>query len=120
MAVGSSGDRVMTSPDGITWTLRSAATAATWRGVTWSADLGLFCAVAQDGNVMTSPDGLTWALQTAQSASLFSVAWSPELGLFAAVDNNAGAGTNRIFTSPDGVTWTKRYSGTQAKLLTFL
>jgi hypothetical protein len=38
------------------WTARSAAEANGWRSVTWSPDLGLFCAVSFDGTnkVMTS------------------------------------------------------------------
>ena len=60
VAVASSGtgNRVMTSPDGITWTLGTSAADNSWRGVTYGA--GLFVAVADSGTgnrVMTSPDG---------------------------------------------------------------
>src|SRR5690242_12113493 len=43
VAVGTSG--VMTSPDGVTWTMRNT-TAATWTSVAWSPELHLFVAVA--------------------------------------------------------------------------
>src|SRR4051812_39208546 len=62
VAVASSGtgNRVMTSPDGIVWTSRASAANNFWTSVTYAA--GLFVAVAQDGinRVMTSPDGITW------------------------------------------------------------
>ena len=54
------GNRVMTSPDGIAWTIR-AATDNQWRSVCWSPELHLFIAVDETGNrVMTSADGIVW------------------------------------------------------------
>jgi hypothetical protein len=103
-----SADRVMTSPDGITWTARTAAEANGWRGIAWSPSLGLFAAVSTDGvnRVMTSPDGITWTARAAAEANSWrGIAWSPTLGLFVAV---AMDGTNRVMTSPDGITWTAR------------
>jgi hypothetical protein len=53
VAVALSG-QVITSPNGINWTSRSAP-ASTWGGVCWSPELGIFAAVAYSGNkVMTS------------------------------------------------------------------
>jgi hypothetical protein len=43
------GNRVMTSPDGIVWTARSSAADNGWLSVCWSAELGLFAAVANTG-----------------------------------------------------------------------
>ncbi|MCB9814241.1 hypothetical protein H6784_02370 [Candidatus Nomurabacteria bacterium] len=59
----------MTSPDGITWTLRSAAGANQWRSVTYGN--GLFVAVSNTGTnrVMTSPDGITWTARSATEAN---------------------------------------------------
>jgi len=106
VAVASSGtSRVMTSPDGDTWTPRTAAQANDWRSVTWSSERGLFVAVASSGTnrVMTSPDGITWQSRTAaQNNAWWSVIWAPEVGLFVAV---AASGTNRVMTSSDGITW---------------
>lgn len=99
-------NQVMTSPDGVTWTPQTAASAAQWRSVTWSPELNLFVAVASTGanRVMTSPDGVTWAIQTApEDSEWWSVVWSPELNLFVSV---ARSGTNQVMTSPDGATWT--------------
>jgi len=108
-AVADSGtNRVMTSPDGTTWTARAASEANSWYLVCWSPELSLFCAVSFDGTnrVMTSPDGTTWTARAASEAnSWLSVCWSPELSLFYAVSYD---GTNRVMTSPDGTTWTAR------------
>ena len=95
------GNRVMTSPDGITWTIRSSAADNDWVSVTWSPERGLFVAVAITGTgnqVMTSPDGITWTIRTSAADNQWrSVTWSPELGLFVAV---AWSGTgNRVMTS---------------------
>ena len=112
VAATGTGNRVMTSPDGVTWTSRTSAEDNEWLGVSWAPELGLFAAVASSGTgnrVMTSPDGITWTSRTsAEDSNWFGVSWAPELGLFAAV---AITGTgNRVMTSPDGVTWTSRTS----------
>ena len=104
------GNRVMTSPDGVTWTPRVAATANNWISVCWSAELSLFVAVANSGTgnrVMTSPDGINWTSRaSAADNSWVSVCWAPSLGLFCAVANS-GTG-NRVMTSTDGILWTIR------------
>jgi hypothetical protein len=95
--------RVMTSPDGITWTDRTASQANTWLGVTWGN--GLFVAVSGGGTnrVMTSPDGITWTNRIASVvADWRDVEWIPDLSLFVAVGNG------QVMTSPDGINWTTR------------
>lgn len=105
--------RVMTSPDGITWTPRTTPTGGgifAWRGLAWSPALGLFVAVygGGAGRVMTSPDGITWTEGTPASTDLWNeVAWSPELNLFVAVGRTAISGS-AVMTSPDGFAWTLR------------
>ena len=112
VAYSGTGNRVMTSPDGINWTTRASAADNVWSSVAWSPELGLFAAVAATGTgnrVMTSPDGITWTIRTSAADNDWnSVAWSPELGLFGAVAPT-GAG-NRVMTSPDGINWTLRTS----------
>ncbi len=114
--------RVMTSPDGFTWTARTAATANAWRSVTYGN--GLFVAVAENGydtdvgkRVMTSTDGITWTAHETPFVNLddgfdgevpVHSAWGSVAygnGLFVAV---AWDGPDRVMTSPDGVTWTAR------------
>ncbi len=64
VAVSSDGaNRVMTSPNGINWTLRNAASAHSWTGVSYGN--GLFVAVASDTNrIMTSIDGINWSISS--------------------------------------------------------
>jgi hypothetical protein len=114
VAVASSGtgNRVMTSPDGINWTIRSSAADNNWKSVCWSPELSLFVAVASSGTdnrVMTSPDGTNWTIRSsAANNNWYSVCWSPELSLFVAV---ASTGTdNRVMTSSNGIDWTIRSS----------
>jgi hypothetical protein len=100
------GNRVMTSPDGITWTIRTSAADNDWRSVTYGN--GLFVAVSESGignRVMTSPDGITWTIRTSAADYLWrSVTYGN--GLFVAV---AISGINdRVMTSPDGIDWTIR------------
>ena len=106
------GNRIMTSPNGITWTTRTSPVDNNWVSVCWSPELSLFVAVAFSGTgnrVMTSPDGINWTTRTSPVDNNWrSVCWSPELSLFVAV---AYSGTgNRIMTSPDGINWTVRTS----------
>lgn len=104
VAVASTGtNRVMTSPDGQTWTHRSVPDGA-WRGVTYGG--GQFVAVGSAGTfrVMTSPDGITWTGQSAAQAN----AWRDVEygnGRFVAVSND---GSDRVMTSTDGATWASR------------
>ncbi len=97
--------RVMTSPDGVTWTARVAPNDAWW-GLCWSPELHLLVAVGSNGGVMTSPDGIVWTLGTAaDDAAWESVAWSAELGLFVAFATGIGTGNNMIMRSADGLAW---------------
>ena len=105
------GNRVMTSPDGITWTSRTSPNNE-WRSVTYGN--GLFVAVASSGTgnrVMTSPDGITWTSRTSTAdyewyGVIYGYNSTYGNGLFVAV---ALTGVdNRVMTSPDGITWTAR------------
>jgi len=105
VAVANAGsNRLMTSPDGINWTVRTVEGYA-WTSVTYGN--GLFVAVA-NGRVMTSPDGVTWTSVAVAATSWNSVTYGN--GLYVAVSNTAGtpSAINRVMTSPDGVTWTIR------------
>lgn len=104
------GTRVMTSPDGITWTMRTAAADNSWRRIAFGA--GRFVAVAMTGTanrVMTSDDlGVTWTARdtTGKDNDWRDIAYAG--GLFVVV-GATGTG-NRIMTSPDGITWTLQTS----------
>ncbi|MCL2610797.1 MAG: hypothetical protein FWE02_03865, partial [Defluviitaleaceae bacterium] len=103
VAVGGGNNRIITSPDGITWTARTAAEANQWRSVCYGN--GLFVAVSGDGanQVMTSSDGITWTARTVPFDSWSSVTYGN--GLFVAVSS---IGISVVMTSPDGITWTAR------------
>lgn len=99
--------RVMTSPDGITWTARTTPQQA-WRSVAFGN--GTFVAVATSGTnsrVMTSTDGITWNTRVSAADNNWqSVTYGNST--FVAV---AGSGTgNRVMTSTDGTTWVARTS----------
>ena len=67
------GDRVMTSPDGVTWTARSSSADNWWSSVAYGD--GVFVAVAATGaggRVMTSPDGIIWTARSAATANAWS------------------------------------------------
>lgn len=104
------GSRVMTSPDGITWTARTAAADNQWQGVTYGN--GLFVAVANSGTsnrVMTSPDGIVWTSR-AESVGNSWVSVTFGNGTFVAV-SNSGTSSNRVMYSTDGISWS---TGTSA------
>jgi prepilin-type N-terminal cleavage/methylation domain-containing protein len=97
---------VMTSTDGITWTLRSTPTYERWEDVAYGA--GTFVAVSGSGRntgVMTSADGYNWTMRTTPTAHGWSsVAYGNGQFVATSHDNSNTA----IATSPDGITWTTR------------
>ncbi|MBY6239803.1 hypothetical protein [Methylosinus sp. Sm6] len=107
IASSGTGNRVMTSPDGVNWTARTSAEDNTWLGLCWSPEVRLLVAVASDGTnrVMTSPDGVNWTARAAPAENQWrSVCWARELGVFVAISIDTTS--NRVMTSPDGVNWT--------------
>jgi hypothetical protein len=88
----------MTSPDGINWTGRTAASANWWQSVIYGN--GLFVAVSMSGTndrVMTSPDGITWTARTPVAESMWrSVTYGD--GLFVAASDTDGI-NNQVMTS---------------------
>ena len=100
------GNRVMTSPDGINWTGRASANDTFWwYSVCWSSKLNLFCAVAYSGTgnrVMTSPDGINWtSISAANNTYQYrSISWHSKLELFCACGTN-----NNISISENGIDW---------------
>ena len=107
-----SGNRVMTSPDGIDWTSRTSTADNNWTSVCYSSQLKLLVAVSNTGEgnrVMTSINGILWTSRTSAADNNWtSVCYSPELVLFVAVSNSGT--NNRVMTSLDGINWTARVS----------
>jgi hypothetical protein len=99
---GREDNRVMTSPDGITWTSRKVPKAS-WAKITYGN--GLFVAVAADANtknIMTSPDGINWKLQTGAAPNKwYDVTFGNKL--FVAVSSDSEK--NQVTTSTNGINW---------------
>jgi hypothetical protein len=109
---GAFANSVDTSPDGITWTNRSAQQGG-WQSVCWSTTLSKFVAVGSAGSgstnrVMTSTDGITWTSVAASSNGRFwkSVVWAAGLTKYVAVASDASSLTGAVMYSADGSAWT--------------
>src|SRR5438876_1159874 len=119
--------RVMTSPDGTTWTIQTTSVTSgqiiQWNNVVYAPGLALWIAVGQDltpsgltNLAMTSPDAITWTMHSAPAGAPADIqwnglAWSPVLSLLAATGFSPGSLSGpHIMTSPDGLTWTGRTS----------
>lgn len=121
--------RILTSPDGITWTINTQTWSTASTG--FNPDLGInaakmmlysptknlyVCVGAHDGttpykNVITSTDGKTWTQRgTSANTTLFSVCES-SFGYFVAVGGNATG-----VSSSDGITW---YNETLTQIATW-
>lgn len=105
------GFRIVTSKDGVTWTLRTTPVNNVWYGIAWSPELGLFVATSPDpvsNAAMTSPDGINWTIRTTPGSNhnWTKLIWVSELSLFISVDySNTSTTTARALRSSDGVTW---------------
>jgi hypothetical protein len=99
VAVTNLGEVATSTDQGATWTIRTAAAAATYQNVRRDESRGLFLAVGNTGVIHTSPTGTTWTAQTSGTTdTLYDVATGgPTLVA-------VGAG-GRIVRSDDGLTW---------------
>jgi len=101
---------VMTSANGTTWIIVSAANTNGWYGICWSPKYACFIAVALGGTsnkVMTSTNGSTWTQITnaiADAGSWYDICWSSEIDIFCAVGTNGA-----VMTSLNGgSSWTRQ------------
>lgn len=92
------------SPDGITWTLRSVPNANAWRDSDYSPDRKLFVAVSSDGTnrAIWSDNGTSWNAGTIENRIWAGCCWAQGLGLFSAVSATDG----KVAISSDGKSWT--------------
>jgi hypothetical protein len=99
-------NRLMTSLNGINWTLRTLPT-ATYINIAYSDDLDLFVVEDSGGEIITSSDGTTWTSRTKpadiSSAKHNCVKWAKSIGEFISVK---ASGTDRLARSSDGINWT--------------
>lgn len=121
---GTSG-RILTSPDGITWT--SQTVPSSWKqinDVAWAADIGQFVIVHEDlstagtvKKIATSTDGTSWTKQSSPWDSVASrpiAAFRGDDGLWFVV----GTSTQRATKSSDGVTWSSVTTGSTQSTIT--
>lgn len=102
-----SSKRVMTSEDGINWTLRTSNTNQ-WMSVCNNGSIFVAVAISGTGNrAMWSSGGTAWNIvSSAADQSWYSVCWGSHVGLFVAV-SITGTGY-RVMTSDAGINWTLR------------
>lgn len=99
-------NRIMTSPDGFTWTGRTIPADLSMRSIAYGA--GIYVTVGDAGpnntanRILTSPTGVTWTIRTSSpSINWASVKYGN--GKFVALGNLSG--TDYVGTSSDGITW---------------
>ena len=103
-----SGNRIMTSTNGIDWENSISYPDTYLFEIAWSPELSLFVVVFTTAPyVATSSDGKNWTdlSSNAPIGNVIAVSWSAELLLFVAITYNGF-----VMTSPDGTTWTNRGS----------
>jgi len=54
--------KVLTSPDGVTWTEHAIGSTQVWTGIAYSAADGLWMLIAGSTAIATSPDTITWTV----------------------------------------------------------
>jgi len=98
-ANGTSG--ILTSADGITWTVRTSTTTQQKNGVAYDEKHALWIVVAGAGDVETSPDGITWTSRTSGVANALRAIDVAAHGVAMAVGDNGDI----IRSTDGGVTW---------------
>ena len=89
---------IMTSPDGLQWTLRNSPTTENLLGLFW--DGHQYLAGGDHGTILSSPDGVTWTPRAAETKiSIYSFAFSG--------NGYVAAGNDGVCTSKDSITWTE-------------
>jgi len=99
------GDGIHTSPDGVTWTERTAGVPARLNDVTWTGSG--FVAVGDGGAIVTSTDGQAWtprSMPVVNQPALYGVAASPTrlVAVGTQWDNGISDIAGLIITSGDG------------------
>lgn len=108
VAVGGGGDRVQTSPDGITWTGRTAAEANGWQAIAYDGSQFAACAGSGANRIMTSPDGITWTARAASAA----INWKG-IAFGNSIWVAVGTASPFAMSSSDAITWTSRAGQSQ-------
>lgn len=96
---GSCSDKVMTSPDGISWSVRSAPGADFLDSVAYGN--GRYVAADRSGGILSSPDGISWTRHDAPG-SWWGITYGN--GTYVAVGKNSSDNAATA-TSTDGISW---------------
>jgi hypothetical protein len=102
VAVGDVG-KIVTSPDGITWTSRTSGTTQRLHGVYW--DGSRFLAVGDGATILSSANGTSWSTLHTGAAEAWLQAVSYSGTRYVAAGSLSSAAY--MLTSVDGVTWTE-------------
>jgi len=107
------GNMTSRSLDSFTWTTDTIANNNSWKAVSYSPSLNIFCAVSDTNTgtaVMRSSNAINWTVVTTPLARVLNdVRWIPFLNLFIATCGDLQ--TLDVLTSPNGLTWTARATG---------
>jgi hypothetical protein len=104
VAVGYGG-KIVTSPDGITWTTRNSGTTQRLNGVYW--DGSRFLAVGDGATILSSANGTSWSTVQTGADDVWLLAVSYSGTRYVAVGNLYPSYAAYMLTSVDGVTWTE-------------
>jgi hypothetical protein len=100
---GSPSQGIMTSPDLVTWTLRTCASFDR-RSISWCNDRFVVGGAGPTASTFVySTDGVTWTTGSGLYGPVERIVWLPGANLYVAVKSVIG--TVRVKTSPDLVTW---------------
>ncbi|HWA26748.1 MAG TPA: hypothetical protein VG734_13910, partial [Lacunisphaera sp.] len=98
VGVGNGGE-IVTSPDGVTWTIRESGTEVLYRVI---HDGTRFVAIGSSA-IIASADGITWSTLSTPAGGRELVAGNNRL---VATAYNSGTDSWRFLSSADGITWT--------------
>jgi len=105
-AVNSSGQQIVTSSNGITWTLRNTPVGYDSLGIiAYSPTLKRVVVCAGSLGVIYSNDGINWTGVTNPGVQTMNcITWSSTLNKFLCLGSSSSY--NTVFSSSDGITWT--------------
>lgn len=88
----------VTSPDGLTWTLRQLPISARWQDIKWNGSM--FVLLTGTNSYYTSPDGLDWTARTFPASKAWNILATTQ-GKFLVANT-----TTETAISTDGINWT--------------
>lgn len=95
-------NKLLTSPDGVTWTERTIGLTASWAGVAYSTYAQRWLLVETGGAVYRSTDGFTWVATTAIGVSVKDIACNQSLWV---VPTSVGNKGGLAWSADAGATW---------------